>query len=335
MAKTTIASLSREIATEAEAYAYLENLRWRGQAVCAHCNGSDVYLITTKNGVSRATRTGAQSERRVWKCRQCGKQFSVLTGTIMHGTKISIRTWVLVYFDFMTSKNGMSAREVERKYGVCPRSAWFMMHRIREAMKDDGMLSTMRGTIVADETYIGGNPRKMNKSARGDLYKLRMTPWVGDKLHGATAKTPVLSLINAQTGEVRSRVVPKVDGSNLRKVISEHVDMSGSVLWTDEGGFYNQLGQEFISHATVNHSADEYKDWITGASTNKAESFFSQVKRSLDGTHHHISREHLPRYLAEFDYRYTTHKMSDAGRMADLIGRIDGKRLTYKLAKKG
>lgn len=129
MTKTTIASLSREITTEAEAYSYLEDLRWKGTPICPFCKGSDVYLITPKNGVSRATRSGVQSERRVWKCRSegCRKQFSVLTGTIMHGTKIPIRTWVLVYFEFMGSKNGMSAREVERRYGVCPRTAWHML----------------------------------------------------------------------------------------------------------------------------------------------------------------------------------------------------------------
>jgi hypothetical protein len=124
-------------------------------------------------------------------------------------------------------------------------------------------------------------------------------------------------------------VVPKVNGTNLRKIISEQVDMAGSTLWTDEGSWYDQLGKEFISHATVNHSADEYVDWITGASTNKAENFFSQLKRSIDGTHHHVSVEHLPRYLAEFDFRHSTCKMTDEARMHLLASQMEG-RLTLR-----
>ncbi len=332
MNKTNIASLSRDIATEADAYRHLESLRWGDSPICAHCDSTDVSLIVPTNGTSRRTAGGTMSERRVWRCHGCRKQFSVLTGTMMHATKVPVRTWLLVIFEMCASKNGVSAREVERKYGLTPRTAWHLTHRIRNAMAGgDGLLATMRGTIVADETYIGGDPKRMNKSARGDLYKLRMTPWT-DKYDRGTAKTPVLSLINAETGEVRSRVVPKVDGSNLRKVISEQVDMAGSTLWTDEGSWYNQLGREFISHATVNHSADEYVDWITGASTNKAENFFSQLKRSIDGTHHHVSKEHLPRYLAEFDFRRSTCKMSDDARMRLLARQMEG-RLTLNRVK--
>ena len=139
MAKTTLASLSRDLPSDADAYAYHEDLRWKGTPVCPHCKGSDVYLIQAKNGVSRKTRTGAQSERRVWKCREqrCRKQFSVLTGTVFHGCKVPVRTLVLIVFDFMADKNGMSAREVERKYGMCPRSAWHLLHRIRAAMANN------------------------------------------------------------------------------------------------------------------------------------------------------------------------------------------------------
>ncbi len=106
------------------------------------------------------------SERRVWRCFTCRKQFSVLTGTIFHGTKVPIRTWVLVIFEMCASKNGVAAREVERKYGVCARTAWHMMHRIREAMKNDTLVATMRGTIVADETWIGGDPKNRHESKR-------------------------------------------------------------------------------------------------------------------------------------------------------------------------
>jgi len=265
------------------------------------------------------------SQRRVWRCLACRKQFSVLTGTIFHGTKVPLRTWVLVFFEICLSKNGIAAREVERKYGVCARTAWFMMHRIREAMKSDALIETMRGTIVADETWIGGDPNKRNRSHSAYRTKpVRVRPG----MNLLTDKTSVLSLIHSESGEVRSRIVPDVTGATLRKVIAEHVDIPGSVLHTDSSASYFTLGAEFIAHEAVNHKAGEY---VRGnVSTNKAENFFSQLKRSIDGTHHHVSVEHLPRYLAEFDYRYSTRKMSDTARMKALMGRVGGRRLTYK-----
>jgi ISXO2-like transposase domain len=162
-----------------------------------------VYLIQDKNGVSRKTRTGAQSERRVWKCRGqgCGKQFSVLTGTIVHGTKIPVRTWVLVFLDFMADKNGMSPREVERKYGMCPRSAWHMLHRIRKAMAagDAGLWENT--TVIADEAYIGGDPKNRHADKRRTA-----------KTGRGTDEDPVVSILDNVTGEVRSRVVASPGG---------------------------------------------------------------------------------------------------------------------------
>lgn len=320
MTKTTIASLSREVTTEAEAYAYLEGLRWKGCPTCAHCDGSDVYLITPKNGTSRATRTGAQSERRVWKCRECSKQFSVLTGTIMHGTKLPIRIWVLVYFDFMSAKNGMSAREVERKYGVCPRSAWFMLHRIREAMRwDHRRDGRFHGLVVADETYMGGHPKNRHANDPRNARDGR-----------GTEKVPVVSILDEATGEIRSHVVANVTGHTLGTILAGNVDWDGSTLVTDSWKGYNPVGQFFSKHERIDHSAGEYvRD---GYTTNRVEGFFSQLKRSIDGTHHRVSEPHLHRYVTEHDFRFTTCKSSDADRMARLLGQVEG-RVTYKRIK--
>jgi transposase-like protein len=322
MSKTNIASLSAEIVTEADAYRHFEGLRWNGTPTCAHCQGTDVYLIPPTSGTSRRTAAGTMSERRVWKCRPCKKQFSVLTGTMMHATKIPVRTWALVIFEMCASKNGVSAREVERKYGLTPRTAWHLTHRIRSAMAGPGPLETMRGTIVSDETWIGPTPKWMHRSEK---------PLRGSGFHPPTRKVPVLSLINAETGEVRSRIIPNVTGYTLHKVMSENVDMAGSELWTDEGSWYDELGREFIAHNTVNHSVEQYVDKATGATTNRAEGYFAQLKRSLDGTHHHVSREHLHRYLAEFDFRYSTCKMTDEERMRHLGHRMDGRLSLYRV----
>jgi transposase-like protein len=137
-----------------------------------------------------------------------------------------------------------------------------------------------------------------------------------------------VSLVNKETGEVRSRVIADVSGPTLRKAIADQVDMADSHLHTDASGAYRQLGQEFASHEWVDHSSYEY---VRGpVSTNPAESYFSQMKRSIDGTHHHVSREHLARYLDEFDFRFSTRKLSDSARMERMIGQAGGRRLSYK-----
>jgi transposase-like protein len=336
MEKITTTSLAKKITDEASAYAYMESLRWPNGPVCPHCEHDKAYFLKPANGVSRSTRTGAQSQRRVWKCAACRKQFSVTTGTIFHGSKVSLQTWLFVFFEMCANKNGLAAREVERKYGVAPKTAWFMTQRIREAMKNKAP-EALIGTIVADETWIGGEPERMNKRTRArmegkDAQPERITPG-GSRPNQHTNKTPVLSLVNATTGEVRSRVVANVSGATLRKVITEQVNTTRSHLDTDEGSQYRELGKEFVSHATVNHSADQYLDPYTGATTNEAENYFSQLKRSLDGTHHHVSTVHLDRYLAEFDFRHSTRKITDTERVARLMGQVPGRRITYKRVK--
>ena len=314
----SIPKLAASLRTEADAYLLLEQLRWGGQPdACPHCGEvGRCFYLNPDNGVSRRTRTGSVSERRVWKCGGCRKQFSVLTGTIFHGTKIPLRTWLMVIFEMCSDKNGISAREVERKYEVTAKSAWFMTHRIREAMKLEPLAGLLAGTVVSDETWIGGKPGNRHGSGYGKGKK------------GVTDKTPVLSLVHRESGEVRSRVVPNVQGATLRMAIAEQVDMPNSDLHTDSAKSYIPLGQEFRSHETVDHFSGEY---VRGpVSTNAAEGYFSQLKRSIDGTHHHVSREHLARYLAQFDFLATHHQASDTERMRILIGRTGGRRLTYK-----
>ena len=320
MSKLSVLRLVEQIPDEASAYKFLEDMRWRGTPVCPHCgNDEKCYYLTPSNGVSRKTRTGAASQRRVWRCGGCRKQFSVLTGTVMHGTKIAVRTWVFVLFEMAANKNGVSAREIARKYDLCPRSAWFLVHRIREAMMADPVASPFVGTVVADETFIGGKPK--NKHQQGRPARIG---GAGGKAH----LQPVLSLVNRDTGEIRSRVVPDVNAATLRKVIADQVHMSASHLHTDAGTQYRAMGKEFASHQWVDHSHYEY---VRGdVTTNQAENFFSQLKRSLDGTHHHVSRVHLHRYLAEFDLRYSTRKMTDSERTALIVQRCGGRRLTYR-----
>jgi transposase-like protein len=192
-----------------------------------------------------------------------------------------------------------------------------MLHRVREAMKLSDAPVLANTTIVADGTYIGG--------AEKNKHAWKRDPHASGR---GTHKTPVFTLIDAQTGEARSAVVPNVTGATLGAALRANVDPVGSALHTDQWASYGPIGKEFAKHVVVDHNRGEYvKD---GGGTNMAEGFFSQLKRSIDGTHHHVSAEHLPRYLAEFDFRYTTRKESDQQCFSRLMGQVGGKRLTYK-----
>jgi transposase-like protein len=314
----SITHLADRLRSEADAYEFLEELRWGDEPFCPHCQAREPYFLNPENGKTRKTRTGTVSERRVWKCRarDCRKQFSVLTGTIFHGTKIPVRTWVFVVFEMASSKNGVAAREIERKYGLTPKSAWFMVHRIREAMKRDPMAGLLTGRVVVDETYIGGTPKNRHGHHRNKGKQ------------GQTDKTPVVALVSRETGEIRTKVVPNVTGANLAAAIRGEVEPERVVLHTDQSPEYPRMRMPFAGHETVDHKQGEY---VRGdVSTNQAENYFSQLKRSIDGTHHHVSVDHLPRYLAEFDFRYTHRKESDTDRMARLVGQTHDRRMQYR-----
>jgi transposase-like protein len=168
---------------------------------------------------------------------------------------------------------------------------------------------------------MGGKPKNRHRQGRPQRLGTRRTG-------GPGGKTPVLSLINRETGEVRSEVMERVDRSTIGKAIREHVDTANSHLMTDTGGWYAQIGPSFLSHETVAHWRYEY---VRGdVSTNAAEGYFSQLKRSIDGTHHQVTKQHLPRYLAEFDFRYSTCKLSDTARTERLFAQVAGRRLTYR-----
>jgi transposase-like protein len=316
----SIPKLAARLQTEADAYLMLEELRWGGEPeACPKCGGMGrCSYLQPKNGSDRATRTGSRSQRRVWFCGHCRKQFSVLTDTIFHGTRISIRTWLLVIFDFCSAKNSISAWEISRKYGITPESAWHMVHRIREAMKQDPLAGLFVGTVQADETFIGGEPKNRHRN----------DPREPARRYGTSDKTAVFALVDYETREVRSVAVADVTGETLLPAIRQHVDMENTILHTDAAKAYKVAAPHMLRHEFVSHASGEYVG-PTGASTNILEGFFSQLKRSIDGTHHRVSVEHLGRYLAQFDFMYTHCKRTDSERMRILLGQIDGRRLTY------
>ncbi len=278
MQRISLPAIAKRVQTEGDAYLFMEELRWGDRPVCPHCGSvRKHYFLTPKAETGRTTRRGKVSERRVWKCADCRRQFSVLTGTIFHGSKIPVKTWLFVIVEIVASKNGVAAREIERKYDLTPKTAWHMLHRLREAMKrDDGFTSLMAGTIVADEAYIGGASRRKYGTLRSTIE------------HTTPDKAVVFTLINAESGEARSRVVPNVKGDTLWQAIEDQVDMANSRLMTDESMSYRAVGRQFgRGHDSVTHNLGEY---VRGdVTTNKAENYFGQLKRSIDGTFHHVS----------------------------------------------
>lgn len=314
----SIPKLIELVPDEDSAYRYLEGLRWPDGPICAHCGHDKAYFLTPKNGVGRGSGKKRNiSIRRVFKCAACRKQFSVLTNTIMHGTKISIRTWVFVLYEMSANKNGVSARELARKYEITDEAAWFMTMRIREAMRREPMAALLTGEVEVDETYYG----RRGKGRRG----------------GSPNKAPIVTLISRETGEARSQFVPRVTSDSLAHVVRTNMSPE-AILMTDGHKGYQKVGPELAEHHSVRHDRDEYARTTKNgrrAGVNSAEGYFSQLKRSIEGTHHFVSVDHLNRYLAEFDYRYSTRSLSDAERMTKLIGQAGGRRLSYRPLTQG
>jgi transposase-like protein len=289
------------------ARAYLETVRWPDGARCPHCGSESVGRIQPKKGSK--TRQG------LWKCyaAECGQQFTVTVGTVMESTHIPLGKWIVAFHLMASSKKGMSACQIQRTLGITYKSAWFMCHRIREAMKEEplkGEADKFAGTVEIDETFVGGKPRNP-----GSGYKTR-----------PDRKTPVVALVE-RDGRLRADRVERVDKATVRSVIAETVDPSARVI-TDQAKIYRGLDHEFAGrHYTVNHSRGEYA-W-GDVTTNTAESFFALVKRAHYGTHHHYSRRHLHRYITERQFMWNGRKMTDSERRNRAIKGAQGKRLMY------
>lgn len=280
---------------------YLEGVRWPNGPTCPHCGEHDraPYLLNTPSAT-----------RRVWKCKACRKKFTVMVGTIFESSHISLDKWLLAFYLLCSSKKGMSAHQLHRMLGITYKSAWFLFHRIREAMTERPFQDRLSGTVEADETYLGGK-RKGQKGR----------PGIKDK-----KKTPVLALVE-RDGRVRSFRVANVTERELRTAITEHVESEARIV-TDDLATYRSLGKEFRVHDVIRHTKGEY---VRGTVyTNTVEGYFANLKRGVHGTYHRISRAHLPRYLAEFDFRYNARHITDGQRTLLALQGAEGKRLKYR-----
>jgi transposase-like protein len=256
-------------------------------------------------------KTGERSKRFLWRCRDCKQQYTVRIGTIYEESRIELRHWCYAFWRAATSKKGVSALEIKRHCQISYKSALFLMNRIRFAMAPDPDSPKLTGTVECDETYVGGRPRYRGISKRGR----------------GTNKTPVFAAVQ-RGGELRRRVVANVTGETLKAAIREDVD-SGARIVTDENSAYRGIGLEYAGgHESVCHSTREYARG--DVHTNTAESSFALVKRGIMGIYHNVSREHLHRYLWQFDFLWNYRKLNDGERTERAIRGAEGKRLLYK-----
>ena len=288
---------------------HLEAQRWPHGAYCPHCGEAE--QVTLLGG--KSTRPGT------YICKSCRTKFTVYVGTVFERSHVGLAKWLLAFRLMASSKKGVSAHQLHRSLGVTYKTAWFMAHRIREAMTETGC-APMGGegrTVECDETVIGGKERNKRLSKRNP------------KNIGAVGKQVAFTLVE-RNGRARSFHVANVTGKTLRPIMVKHVDRK-SALMTDDAGQYRPIGVEFASHQTVNPGIEEY---VRGeAHSNTVEGFFSILKRGINGVYHHISEAHLSRYLAEFDFRYSNRSglgIDDAMRTNEALRGSTGKRLTYR-----
>ena len=301
---------------EDAAFAFVEARLWPDGPVCPHCGNVDAKRIKKMEG--KTTRRG------LYNCKECRKPFTVRMGTIFESSHLPLHLWLQIIHLMCASKKGVSTNQIQRILRCSMKTAWFLTHRIREAMRD-GALAPMGGAggiVEVDETYFG---RKVG---------------VEVKRGWAHHKNTVLTLVE-RGGAARSFHIENADKEAIAPIVRENIARE-SHLMTDEARRYERLGQEFAKHDAVDHSREEYayRDRVTGTmiTTNTVEGYYSIFKRGMIGVYQHCGEQHLHRYLAEFDFRYS-HRIklgiNDTARADRALQGAKGKRLTYETTTKG
>lgn len=283
---------------------FFVRLRWPNGITCPRCGSPDHSFIST---------------RRVWKCRECRKQFSAKVGTIFEDSPLGLDKWLVAIWLIANAKNGISSWELHRALGITQKSAWFVLHRIRLAMQT-GSFTKLKGEVEVDETFIGGKARNMHADKRAE------------KIHGrgACGKAIVIGVLE-RGGEVRTKVIPNTRKKTVQAEVRQHVE-PGSLVCTDALASYEGLDAEYV-HEAVDHA----KEYVRGnVHTNGLENYWSLLKRCIRGTYVSVEPFHLFRYLDEEAFRFNERKNADDEPKTDgerfllVTGAVAGKRLTYK-----
>jgi transposase-like protein len=287
-------------------------MRWPDGVRCVFpdCPGKTVYRMSIQGKTLKSGRI--VGPRELFKCKKCRRQFSVTKGTIFEDSKIPLKTWLVVMYRMCSSKKSVSARQIEREFGLSHRAAWFMCHRIRWAMtnKKPPQLS---GDVEADETYVGGKPRGHRKN--------RKPRTMSEALKASWAsKTPVFGMIERK-GRVRAVVMPHVNQDAVERAIFHGVDRGRTRLLTDEHPVYANI-ERMLPHDVIRHESEYVRGDIH---TQNIDSFWAVLKRGLIGTYHHVDAAYLHQYVAEYEFRHNTRQIKDADRFMALASQTDGR----------
>jgi transposase-like protein len=312
--KLNLSNIAAHFSDPEKAREFLEAQRWPEGPICPHCGElNNAYRLEAKPDSKKAVRKG------VWKCGGCREQFTVTVGTIFADSHIPLNKWLFAIHLLCASKKGMSAHQIHRMLGVTYKSAWFMMHRIRYSMTQEPLSSKLTGVIEVDETYIGGKLRTGTQGARRT-----------DRPAGTANKAAVVSVLQ-RDGRVQSRHVVKVTAENLKPMLREMIDEQAHLM-TDTSTVLKAADVVCVKHDRVNHTVKEYVRYENGLciTTNAVEGYFANLKRGINGVYHFVGKQHLHRYLSEFDFRYNSREMKDGERTVMAIKQTGGKRLMLR-----
>jgi len=304
---------------EAAAFVHVESLLWPDGPVCPFCGVVDrAYAL--KGVRSKASKKHPEGKERhgLYKCKDCGKQFTVRKGTIFEESHVDLHLWLQAIHLMTSSKKGISSNQLHRTLGVTLKTAWFMSHRIREAMLSDGDLDfgAGGGVVEVDETFIGNDRTVKPKGEK--------------KGRGYAHKHKVLSLVDRSTGRAKSMVVDDLKAKTLTPILRENIAKEATV-YTDEASYYSKLSADFGEHDFVRHGAGEYGRGDVHTKT--IEGYFSIFKRGMKGVYQHCGKRHLHRYVAEYEFRYNNrvaNGLDDTQRAAVALCGIVGKRVLYR-----
>ena len=297
----TILQMMAALPDEQSAIDHFTAIRWKNGAFCPHCKSTRVYHF---------------SDDRTHKCGDCRKRFSIKVGTIFEDSKIPLRSWMLAIWLITSHKKGIASTQLAKDLGVTQKTAWFMTHRLRFAIKTQSFNRPLSGEVEADETFIGGKEKNKHAWQR-----------TGGKQGGA-GKIAVLGMLE-RGGELRTGVTPNLSARAVQTVIRDNV-AGGTALMTDEHGAFVGLNDAY-NHHRVNHSKGEYvRHYILH--TNGIESVWALFKRQINGTHHWLSRKHINAYLGEMTWRFNLREIGEGDRVNALLAQTAG-RLTYKMLK--